>query len=156
NGSRYLHFPTFIFPPLVPAHPDLRSNAAVSLRQVSGPSNSSCPPAPPGALAALDPLGGPAAPSPRIPDAIPEAHQAVGRDDDDGEEDEADHRVERTPDHRQPGRGDVVRDRVVDREEGEGADPRSLAPAQTAEHGDDQELDGRVEAHRRRRELTEP
>ena len=88
----------------------------------------------------------------RIPEAIPDAHRAVWRDDDDHQEDEADHGVEasRRSRARLRATGIRCRDVVVDHDERERAEPGALDPAEAADHRDDEQLDRRTEADRRR------
>src|SRR4029453_18581498 len=121
SGSTSFHQRTVIVPPLVPAHSTCTSIAGVSLCQL-GPRfllSFTCP----SCRAARRGLRfrerdldrrWPATAAGEPPQPFPDAHEPVRRDQDDREEDEADHGVERPADHREPVRGDPVRRLVVD------------------------------------------
>ena len=95
-------------------------------------------------------------PPPRLaagtPEAVPQSHEPVRRDDDDDQEDQADDRVEAAADH---GQLDVA-DIVVDDDEGEGADPGALDPGEAADDGDHEQLDRGGQADVAGRDLPVP
>src|SRR6266540_5126490 len=82
--------------------------------------------------------------------ALPQADEPVGRDEDDDQEDDADHRVEAIGDQVD------VRGVVVDDHEHQRPQPRALEPVQAADDRDHEHVDRRVEADRRRGDLRVP